>query len=55
MSNKILSQDQVSEMLGVSKQTLRKWNRKGILTYRQLGGRVYYLESDIVEKIKTKS
>lgn len=52
MANKFMSMDQVSEALGVTKQTLRTWNKKGILTYRQLGGRVYYLESDIVDKIK---
>ena len=54
MSNKFMSMDQVCDALGVTKQTLRNWNKKGILTYRQLGGRVYYLESDIVNKIKTE-
>ena len=50
-----MTMDQVSEALQVTKQTLRTWNKKGILKYRQLGGRVYYLESDIVEKIKSES
>ncbi len=54
MANQFMSMTQVSEALGVTKQTLRNWNKKGILTYRMLGGRVYYLESDIINKIKTK-
>jgi len=49
-----MSMTQAAEMLGVTRQTLRKWNSTGVLEYRQLGGKVYYLESDIINKIKVE-
>ena len=44
---KILTVSEVMNLLHVSTTTLRRWDIKGVLRKRHLGGKVYYLESDI--------
>lgn len=52
MTDRILTIAEAAEYIGVTKQTLHTWHRKNILCHRKLGGKVFYLESDIIEKIK---
>ncbi len=48
-----ISQPAAIEFLGKSRQTLIKWRKKGIITGHTLGGRVYYLKSELLEALKT--
>lgn len=50
---KMLSIKEASIEMGVSKETLRNWERKGILvSYRTVGNHRRY-DSDDLEKLKT--
>jgi hypothetical protein len=49
---KPISQPEALEFLGKSRQTFTTWRRKGFITARTLGGRVYYLKSELLEAMK---
>lgn len=42
---------QAAEFLSVSLTTLRTWTENGIVIGRRLGGRVYYLKSEIIKSM----
>lgn len=44
---KLLSQDEVAALLKVTKQTLIRWSKDGILPVVKIGRKVYYKESDV--------
>ncbi|MFV0565861.1 MAG: helix-turn-helix domain-containing protein [Flavobacteriaceae bacterium] len=48
-----LTRQEVAEMLSIDLSTVHNWTKKGIITAKQLGGRVYYerkaIENAIVE------
>jgi predicted DNA-binding transcriptional regulator AlpA len=50
-SDNFLSREDVCKLLKVSQTTLFHWNRNKTLTNQKLGRRVYYLESDVKEKL----
>ena len=50
-SDNFLSREEVCKLLKVSPTTLFHWNRNKTLTNQKLGRRVYYLESDVKEKL----
>jgi len=47
-----ISQSEAIKFLGKSRQTFAKWRKKGIVKARILGGRVYYLKSELIEAMK---
>jgi len=49
--NQYLTRQKVSEMLSVDLSTVHNWTKKGILTARQIGGRVFYLRTDVENAI----
>lgn len=49
--SKIISRKEVSELLKVSYCSLYHWNKKGILKAKKISNRVYYLKSDVYEKL----
>ncbi len=49
-----ISQPEAIKFLGKSRQTLISWRRKGIIHAHTLGGRVYYLRSELLEAVKRK-
>ena len=49
--NEYLSRNGVSEMLSVDLSTVHNWTKKGILTAHQIGGRVFYLRTDVENAI----
>ncbi len=50
---KFIPKKKAAQRLGKTVQTLDAWHKAGILRKKYIGGRVFYLESDI-EKIETK-
>ena len=46
-----LTRAEVSEMLSIDLSSVHNWTKKGILTAHQIGGRVYYLRSEVEEAI----
>lgn len=46
-----ISRSEVAKMFGVDLSTLHNWNKKKILNPLGLGGRVYYLRSEIDAKL----
>ena len=42
-----LTDRELSQRLKISRRTLQDYRNNGILPYRQLGGKILYLESDI--------
>ena len=54
-TDKLLSIDEVSDLLKVSKVTIHKWKRKGILPYCRMGRRIYFKESEIFNSLKHKT
>ncbi len=53
--DKLLSPREVCEKFvpKISKTTLADWTKKGLIEKKQIGGKVFYLFSEIVEKSKT--
>jgi predicted DNA-binding transcriptional regulator AlpA len=54
-TNHLLSRKEVSEMLKVSYTTLFHWNNDGTLPAQKLGNRVYYQESQILDRLNKPS
>jgi hypothetical protein len=50
-----ISQPEAIVFLGKSRQTLIKWRKKGVITGHVLGGRVYYLKSELLTALNKKS
>ncbi|RKE91907.1 helix-turn-helix domain-containing protein [Ichthyenterobacterium magnum] len=46
-----LSRQEVAKMLSVDLSTVHNWTKKGILTAHQIGGRVFYLRTDVENAI----
>ncbi|WP_040254129.1 helix-turn-helix domain-containing protein [Psychroserpens mesophilus] len=46
-----LGRQEVAKMLSVDLSTVHNWTKKGILTANQIGGRVFYLRSDVENAI----
>ncbi|WP_179344225.1 helix-turn-helix domain-containing protein [Winogradskyella ursingii] len=46
-----LSRQEVAKMLSVDLSTIHNWTKKGILTAHQIGGRVFYLRTDVENAI----
>jgi len=49
--DRYLTRRQLSELLSVDNATLYRWSRSGELPSYRLGGRVFYKESDIEDKL----
>lgn len=47
-----ISQPEAIVFLGKSRQTLTAWRKKGIVKAHTLGGRVYFLKSELLEAVK---
>lgn len=50
-----ISQPEAIQFLGKSRQTLIQWRKKGIIRAHTLGGRVYYMRSELLEALKSKN
>lgn len=48
-----ISQPDAVKFLGKSRQTLTAWRKKGIIKAHFLGGRVYFLKSELLEALKS--
>jgi hypothetical protein len=46
-----INQTEAVQFLGKSRQTLTAWRRKGIIKAHTLGGRVYFLKSELLAAI----
>lgn len=49
-----ISQPEAIQFLGKSRQTLIQWRKKGIIRAHTLGGRVYYMRSELLEALKPR-
>lgn len=49
--NEYLTRQEVSRMLSINLSTVHNWTKKGIIEAHQIGGRVFYLRSDIENAI----
>jgi len=43
-----LSIKEACELLGVTEPTLRDWRKKGLVRYRKIGDRYYFLRSELI-------
>jgi hypothetical protein len=50
----ILDEADAIAYLKVSKRCLAKWRAEGILPHSKLGGKIYYILSDVLDAIKSK-
>jgi len=48
-----ISQPEAVKFLGKSRQTLTAWRKKGIIKAHTLGGRVYFLKSELLQALKS--
>ncbi|WNH10087.1 helix-turn-helix domain-containing protein [Thalassobellus suaedae] len=49
--NEYLTRNDVAEMLKIDLSSVHNWTKKGILKAKQIGGRVYYLRSEVESAI----
>lgn len=47
-ANKAMSREEVCTMLDVSRATLHRWHKSGILVAKRIGGKVLYNPKDVV-------
>jgi predicted DNA-binding transcriptional regulator AlpA len=47
-TEKPLTQPEAIEFLGKSRQTLNKWRKAGRIKGRKLGGRIYFMRSELI-------
>ncbi|MDP3446071.1 MAG: helix-turn-helix domain-containing protein [Ignavibacteria bacterium] len=52
---KPISQPEAIQFLGKSRQTLITWRKRGIITGHTLGGRVYFLKSELLQALQSKN
>jgi hypothetical protein len=52
-TNQLLDYHKAQEMLGVSKATMNRYRKKGLLPYTQIGGKIMYTKEDVM-KLKKK-
>lgn len=52
--NKMLSVEEARKLFNpaVSKQTLSKWSKEGLVPAHRIGGRIYYKHSELTEAAK---
>lgn len=50
--NKMYKRKEAAEKLNISPTLLGKWSKQGLIKYRKIGNRIYYVEKDINEAIK---
>ena len=52
---KLLSPSETCKIFqpSISKVTLSAWTKKGLLTEHRIGGRVFYKQSEVIEKLTT--
>lgn len=50
-NDEYLTPEEVCKKYKISKSTLWRWNQEGYLCHYELGGKRYYKESDIKEKM----
>lgn len=48
----ILTQKQASDLLGVTVQTLINWRKTGKIPCHEIGGRRFYLHSELISILK---
>jgi excisionase family DNA binding protein len=46
-----LGRQEVAKMLSIDLSTVHNWTKRGILTAHQIGGRVFYLRTDVENAI----
>ena len=51
--NELLTRKQTAELLKVSETSLFLWNRNKVLEHKKIGNRVYYIKSEVLNKLKT--
>lgn len=45
---KLLSVDETAQLLGICRQTVHDWKRRGLLDFHRLGGKVYFKQAEVV-------
>ena len=53
--NRLISNDELAEILGISKRTLQRMRSTDRISYKMIYGRCYYALHDIEEAIRNKS
>lgn len=48
----LVDRKEVSEMFGVNPSTVWRWQKKGILKPKGIGGRVYFDRAEVMEAVK---
>ena len=48
----VLNQQEAAQALGVSIETFRNWRRLGIVEEHQVGGRLFFIISELIDLIK---
>lgn len=52
-NNDLIRVEDAVKLLKVSKVTLYKWRRAGIIPYHRIASRIYFKKSEIIEALKT--
>lgn len=51
-NDEIILPDELCKTLGIDRSTLWRWGQRGIVKVHGIGGRRYYLRSEIMEALK---
>ncbi|WP_340153440.1 helix-turn-helix domain-containing protein [uncultured Marivirga sp.] len=53
--NDLLSRQETASLLKISLVTLSEWTKTGILQSYQVGGRVYYKKSEVIQTLRVNN
>lgn len=48
----LITTSEIMKRFGVSRTTVYLWRKKGLLPYRRLGKRIYFLENEVIKAVK---
>lgn len=52
---KLLGVDEAAQLLGICRQTVHDWKRRGLLQFHRLGGKVYFKQSEVVAALSKQT
>lgn len=52
---KLLGVDETAALLGICRQTVHDWKRRGLLQFHRLGGKVYFKQSEVLAALNKQT
>ena len=51
-NNSLLKIDEISRILNVSKVTIHKWNKEGLIPFHRMSNRIFFKKAEILDSLR---